>query len=967
MLANPIPRVMATFLLILGCLAAGLPLAHGQEQYALELSGATVTIDDDQDVLRLGTYTYEFWLKDLQGPTGSWRNIFCKGQGNSSSGRGPLLALRPNEQGLHYDHSTGSGQSTLNVMEGILPNEWNHVALVLTALDGDQKIYVNGAEEATRASAGLTDATQDPVLRMGMGANVVIDDFRVWDHARTEAEVQEHMAQELEGNEEGLVGYWKFNEGTGTIAYDSSPSEIHGTIADPAWRTDAAPIALAAAPVSAYSPLPAQRAVDVPLDKELAWKPGRFADTQDVYLGTAFDDVNDASRADPRGVLVSQGQSSNVYAPPAPLDFGQTYYWRVDTFEADGGTMHKGAVWSFTVEPIAYPIANVTASSNGLADVGPGPEKTIDGSGLNENGEHGVASDDMWLTSPPADEALYIEYAFDAVYKLHEMLVWNYNVQFELVLGFGLKDITVDYSENATDWMTLGDVQLAQGTASTGYAANTTIDFGGVAARYVRLNVNSGWGMIGQYGLSEVRFMYIPARAREPQPGDGATDVNPDTTLSWRGGRDATAHEVYIGVTPDELPLVESVSETTFTPSVLNFGTTYYWRIDAVGDEVWGGDLWSFVTQEYAVIDDMESYNDEDNTIYDTWLDGWVNETGSTVGYLEAPFAERSIVHGGSQSMPLSYDNSVAPFYSEAELDLGGVDWDTKGANTLRLFVAGQAPAFIEAADGSISMSAIGTDIWNAADQCRYVYKQLTGDGSMTVRVDYLDATPSTWAKGGVMVRPSTDPGAINAFIAMTGGDGGGATFQQRLTADDVSVSQHTYPGNPFAPPYWVRLERAGSALTASISPDGETWQQAGDTATVALTDPVLIGLALTSHNAGVVTSAVFRNISTIGNVTGSWQMAEIGVAQPTGGNDAEALYVAIEDSAGHVAVATHPDAGVRSGWTEWLIPYSDLVGVNLNSVRTMYIGLGDRNNPKAGGSGLIFIDDIAYGKPVAE
>jgi hypothetical protein len=216
------------------------------------------------------------------------------------------------------------------------------------------------------------------------------------------------------------------------------------------------------------------------------------------------------------------------------------------------------------------------------------------------------------------------------------------------------------------------------------------------------------------------------------------------------------------------------------------------------------------------------------------------------------------------------------------------------------------------------------------------------------------------------MVRQSTETGAINAYIAMTGGDGGGATFQQRLEVDGSSVSQHTYEGNPFTPPYWIRLERAGSAVSAFISPDGETWQQAGDTATVPLTDLVLIGLALTSHNASVSTSAAFSNVSTTGSVSGSWQMVEIGVEQPNGGNDAETLYVAIEDSVGNVAVATHPDAVVRSGWTEWLVPYSDLAGVNLNSVRTMYIGFGDRDNPTAGGSGLIFVDDIGFGKPVA-
>jgi len=365
----------------------------------------------------------------------------------------------------------------------------------------------------------------------------------------------------------------------------------------------------------------------------------------------------------------------------------------------------------------------------------------------------------------------------------------------------------------------------------------------------------------------------------------------------------------------------------------------------------------------------MEAYDNEDNRIYDTWLDGWVNETGSTVGYLEEPFAERTIVNSGAQSMPLVYDNALAPFYSEAERDLGGMDLDTNGAEMLRLFVAGQAPAFHEGDDGTIVMNAIGNDIWNNADQCRYAYQTLNGDGSMVARLDYLDGTPSGWAKAGVMIRQSVEAGAVNTFMAMTGGEGGGATYQQRMEADGASVSQHTYDDAPFAPPYWVKVTREGNTLLGYTSPDGETWTQRGDTVTLAMTDPVLIGLALTSHLDTQATSAEFSNVSFTGNVTGNWQVAEIGVAQPTSGNEAETLYVALEDTAGHVAVVENPNAGIaiKSGWTEWLIPYSDFAGVNLNSVATMYIGLGDRDNPTAGGTGTIFVDDVAFGKPAVE
>jgi len=187
------------------------------------------------------------------------------------------------------------------------------------------------------------------------------------------------------------------------------------------------------------------------------------------------------------------------------------------------------------------------------------------------------------------------------------------------------------------------------------------------------------------------------------------------------------------------------------------------------------------------------------------------------------------------------------------------------------------------------------------------------------------------------------------------------------METDGASVSQHTYADGPLAPPYWVRVTREGNTLLGYTSPDGENWTQRGDVVTLAMADPVLIGLALTSHNVAQATSAEFSNISTTGNVSASWEMADIGATQPIG-NDVAPLYVALEDTSGNVAVVTHPDASIvaRSGWNEWLIPYSDLAGVNLSRVAIMYIGVGDRDNPSADGTGLIFVDDIGYGHPAS-
>jgi len=441
-------------------------------------------------------------------------------------------------------------------------------------------------------------------------------------------------------------------------------------------------------PRLARNPSPGSDAVDVPRDVVLGWTAGSTAAAHDIYFGTNRDDVNDAERSNDLGVLASQGQAAAAYDPDGMLDFSTTYYWRVDEVNAaPDNTIFKGEPWSFTTEPFAYPVENVVATTNAVSDEGAGPENTVNGSGLNDADQHSTSSGDMWVTVPGQTD-VYIEYAFDQVYKLHEMMVWNYNVQFELMLGFGLKDVTIETSVNGTDWTVLGDYELAQATAKATYEANTTIALDGLAAQYVRVNVHNGYGPLGQFGLSEVRFMYIPAHAREPEPADAATGVDVTTSLSWRAGRDAVSHEVYLGTAADALALAGTPDAAEYNPGALDLATTYYWQVTEIQDaESWQGSLWSFSTQDYLVVDDFESYNDEDNVIYDTWIDGWVNETGSTVGYLVEPFAEESIVHSGRQSMPLFYDNAGVST-SEADLDLAQ-DWTTSGVQSLVLYFQG--------------------------------------------------------------------------------------------------------------------------------------------------------------------------------------------------------------------------------------------------------------------------------------
>jgi len=727
---------------------------------------------------------------------------------------------------------------------------------------------------------------------------------------------------------------------------------------------------------TASGPVPEDGASDIPRDVVLSWAAGESAVTHDVYFGASFDDVNAASRSNPRGVLLSQSQSGTTFDPPGVLDFGTTYYWRID--EVNGApdfTVFKGDVWSFTAEPFPYAIADIIATTNATSDPGAGPENTINGSGLNADDQHSIDSGDMWLARPADAEPVWIQYEFDSVYKLYEMLVWNYNVQFELLLGFGIKGVTVEYSENGADWTALGDVQLAQATAKSTYAANTTVDLQGVAARFVRMTVNSGYGMMPQYGLSEVRFLYIPAHPRQPQPADGTIGVSPATTLSWRAGREAASHEIYLSTSKSAVTNGTALAGTTatasYSPADVEFGSRYYWKVAEVNDaeaiSTWAGPVWSFITQEYETIEGFEDYNDDidaHTTIFDTWLDGWVNNTGSTVGYLDAPFAERTIVRSGRQSMPLTYDNSGSPFYSEAERTWDTAqNWTGHGADTLVLYVRGNAPSFVETADGGVLMSAIGTDIWDTTDQFRYAYKNLSGNGSITVRVDSL-VLSNEWAKAGVMIRETLEPGSKHAFTALTPTPSHGLSFQRRPVAGQASANTDV-ANIPL--PHWVRLTRTGNVFTAHHSTDGVAWTEivVSPALEIQMAANVYIGLAVCSHDGAISTAAEFSSIATSGNVTGNWQTAEIGVAQPEG-NAADAMYVRLEDSAGKSATVANADAAitVRPTWQEWKIPYSDLSGVNLGRIEKMVIGVGSATSPKAAGAGTVYVDDIGFGKP---
>ena len=683
--------VLAVLLSVVCSLLTAMPAACAGDRYALEFDGVDDYVDvptteyifEDEHV-----FTIELWAR--------WFD--------------DTRSLCSNRYHVQRSRFRTRGSAALTVRTQIQDEEWHHVAVVYDG-SGNTKyldLYVDGVQTDSTSTTGspLSTYEGDP-LRFGMTrhssgeySNCIMDEVRIWNKGRAQSEIQKYMNLELSGGEEGLVGYWKFNEAEGTTAYDSSPNQNHGTIVGATWTTEAAPVA--AFPFLASSPSPARWAEDVPRDVVLSWEPGEFAaptNGHKVYFGESFDDVNDATGG--------AAQTATSYTPAQRLDFGKTYYWRVDEVNAPpSSTIFKGDVWSFTAEPFAYPIAGeritATASSSGIDQ---GPENTVNGSGLDVNDLdlHSTDLTDMWLSDIAGTQPTWIQYEFDKVCKLHQMWVWNHNTLTEPVIGYGVKEATIEYSADGANWTTLGTThEFARGSGAAGYAYNTTVDFGGVAVKYVRLTANSNWGgLLPQYGLSEVRFLYIPVWAREPNPASEATDVDVDVTLGFRAGREAAEHNVYLS--SDEQAVIDgnapvtTVTEASYSTS-LDIASTYYWRVDEVNEAetptTWQGDIWSFSTPEFFIVDDFEDYNDyPPDEIFSTWIDGYYDSAnGALVANTEPPFAETTIVHGGDQSMPFFYDNTGGATYSEGERTFAvPQDWTKAGVQTLTLWFYGTA------------------------------------------------------------------------------------------------------------------------------------------------------------------------------------------------------------------------------------------------------------------------------------
>ncbi len=218
---------------------------------------------------------------------------------------------------------------------------------------------------------------------------------------------------------------------------------------------------------------------------------------------------------------------------------------------------------------------------------------------------------------------------------------------------------------------------------------------------------------IYDYALTEEEINQVmqidPLRANDPDPAHGQTLVIEDfTALSWQPGGNAAQHDVYLGTNEIDVAEADATNAgiyrgqqagTSYTPPEgVEWGTRYYWRIDEVNNDgsVSTGSVWTFDIADYLIVEDFEDYNDyPPNEVWNVWIDGYFDAAnGSTAGYPDPDFVvgehylETTIVHGGSQSFPLFYDNSVG--LSEVTKSLTSMNnWTRYDVDTLTLWYYG--------------------------------------------------------------------------------------------------------------------------------------------------------------------------------------------------------------------------------------------------------------------------------------
>jgi len=522
------------------------------------------------------------------------------------------------------------------------------------------------------------------------------------------------------------------------------------------------------------------------------------------------------------------------------------------------------------------------------------------------------------------------------------------------------------------------------------------------------------------------RFTVPPLTAWKPLPPDNARLVDPDADLSWNPGWGAKMHTVYFADNFDDVNNATDGTPqmpATYELDPLEMGKTYYWRVDEFdAKDTHIGDVWNFTTGDASIGGLKAQYYNNLNLIGDPILtrvepginyswDDWAGSPGPGVeednwsvrwsGELNVPFTETYTFYAYVQGavrlwvngqqvidmwmihpMEMTYRGNIdlevgiVPIVMEfadwqwdaGEAPLAQLSWSNPNLETeiipqTALLLPVRAGR-LRPTNGAVDVSQKPILRWTAGDHAAsheaYLgtdeqavfdadtsspeYKASSDLGTESFdpgklewnttyywRVDEVnDTNPDSPWKGGVVSFTTANFLVIDDFENYTDNDAAGEAIWQTWL-DGYEVPENGSQVGYFDPPYAEQVVVNGGLQSMPLAYDNSV-------ATYSEAELALGGMDLTENGGTVLTI---------------WFRGELD-------NSAEPLYVAIDDTA--IVVHDNPNAAQIAIWTEWTIDGQTFIdqGVDPTNVNKIAIGLGDKNNPQPGGTGIMYFDDIA-------
>jgi len=495
--------------------------------------------------------------------------------------------------------------------------------------------------------------------------------------------------------------------------------------------------------------------------------------------------------------------------------------------------------------------------------------------------------------------------------------------------------------------------------------------------------------------LMSRRLLSFP-KARVPSPKDGALHTDTWANLSWSPGDFAVSHDVYIG---DNFDDVSAGAESTFVgnqaatfivvgfpgfpfPDGLVPGTTYYWRVDEVNEaepnSPWKGDIWSFnIPPKTAYFPDPADGAESvglDVTL--SWTEGFGSKLHTV--YFGENLDDVSDAEGGLPQGTATYNPGTLKLAKTYYWRVDEFDIIETYKGDVWSFTTEGAVANPDPANGAMDVKQTQIITWSPsvfaashelyfgtdkdavknADTSSPEYKGTRALGSETYDPGKLEWDSTYYWRIDEVNNANTDSPWTGPLWSFTT-----ANF---LVVDDFE--DYDIGNNEI---WWTWKDGIGYASHPTLPPypGNGTGSMVGDETTGSYTEETIVHGGNQSMSV-FYDNSILRYSEVEMTLTYPRDWTENGVSTLTiwfrgiSDNAAETLYVALNGSA--VVNHDNPNAAQIATWTEWRIDLQDFAaqGVNLANVNTITIGFGDKNNLQAGGSGMVFFDDIRLYRP---